>query len=199
MPEKLTLSLLQKTARLISIIGHPLVTLSLFSLYIAFQRLPRQNALVLSVLLLGGMVVPICWHNYRQVKRGHYTNFDVSHQGQRTQFYPILIGLLSVTTLLQFITDQPRPIWLGTLCVLALLVSAYVLNYVIKVSLHTALSFFLAWVIYSISPTGGIVMGLFALLITASRLVLRRHTVSEVIAGFLLGSVAGAGCIWLVN
>jgi membrane-associated phospholipid phosphatase len=151
------------------------------------------------VLLVGGMIVPICWHNYRQVKRGRYTNFDVSHQGQRTQFYPILIGLLGVVMLLLFATNQPVPIRLGTACVLLLLISAYGLNYFIKVSLHTALSCFLVWVIYSINPMGGVMMGLFALLIAASRLELGRHTVSEVIAGALLGSVAGAGCIWLVG
>ena len=189
----------QRIAQVISIAGHPLITLSLFSLYVAFLRLPYQNAVFLAVLLVGGIVAPICWHNYRQVKRGHYTNFDVSHQGQRTQFYPVLIGLLGVVTLLLFATNQPLPISQGTACVLLLLVSAYGLNYVIKVSLHTALSFFLAWVIYSINPTGGVLMGIFAIIITASRLVLGRHTLSEVIAGALLGSVSGAGCIWLVE
>ncbi|MFD2936805.1 phosphatase PAP2 family protein [Spirosoma flavum] len=165
----------------------------MFSLYVAFQQLPLKNAAIVSGLLFGGVVVPIAWHNYQQVKKGQYTNFDVSNQKQRAQFYPILIGLVSLMTGLLLATDQPRPFCYGTGCVLLLLVSSYGVNRYIKASLHTALAFFLTWAIAISNQPLGLAMGIFSILIAASRLVLARHTLTEILVGALIGLLTGAG------
>lgn len=182
-----------RMAKALSILGHPLLTISLFALYITFQQLPTRNASIISALLLGGVVIPISWYNYRKVKHGRYTNFDVSDQRQRAQFYPVLIGLISLMTGLLFATHQPRPFCYGTACALLLVVSSYGVNRYIKASLHTSLSFFLTWAIYSINQPLGLMMGVFSILIGASRLVLERHTLLEILVGALIGLVAGTG------
>ncbi|GAB4015947.1 phosphatase PAP2 family protein [Spirosoma koreense] len=182
-----------RIAKALSILGHPLLTISLFALCLTFQRLPIGNAMVISALLLGGVVIPISWYNYQQVKRGQYTDFDVSDQRQRAQFYPVLIGSIALMTVLLFATHQPRPISYGTACGLLLVVSSYGVNKYLKVSLHTSLSFFLTWAIYSINQPLGLVMGGFSILIGVSRLVLGRHTLLEILVGALIGLIAGTG------
>ena len=182
-----------RTAKALSVLGHPLLTISLFVLYITFQQLPIRNAIIISALLLGGVVIPVSYHNHQKVKQGQYTNFDVSDQGQRAQFYPVLIGVISLMAVLLFATHQPRPFSYGTACALLLVVSSYGVNRYIKASLHTSLSFFLAWAVYSINQPLGLMMGVFSILIGASRLVLGRHTLLEILVGALIGLLAGTG------
>lgn len=181
------------TAKALSILGHPLLTITLFALYVTFQQLPIKNAIIISAGLLGGVVLPISWYNYRKVKRGQFTNFDVSDQRQRAQFYPVLIGAISLLTCLLFATHQPRPFCYGASCALLLVVSSYGVNRYVKASLHTSLSFFLTWAIYSINQPLGLLMGVFAILIGVSRLVLGRHTLWEILVGALIGLIAGSG------
>ncbi len=190
---KTVLPFVYKTAKVISILGHPLLTISLFSVYITFRHLPLKNAVIISGLLIGGVIIPISWYSYRKVNQGQYTNFDVSNQRQRAQFYPVLIGLVALLAGLLFATNQARPFSYGTVCVLLLLVSSYGVNRYIKVSLHTSLSFFLTWAIYSISESLALAMGIFSILIAASRIILKRHTLAEILVGALIGSVTGIG------
>lgn len=181
------------TAKALSILGHPLLTITLFGLYVTFQRLPIRNAMIISAWLLGGVVLPISGYNYRKVKRGQYTNFDVSNQRQRAQFYPVLIGAIVLLTGALFATHQPRPFCYGTAYALLLVISSYGVNQYIKASLHTSLSFFLTWAIYIINQPLGLMMGVFSILIGVSRLVLGRHTLLEILVGALIGLIAGTG------
>ncbi|WP_460970735.1 phosphatase PAP2 family protein [Spirosoma migulaei] len=185
------------TAKALSILGHPLLTITLFALYVTFQQLSIRNAIIISAGLLGGVVLPISWYNYRKVKRGQFTNFDVSDQRQRAQFYPVLIGAISLLTGLLFATHQPRHFCYGAACALLLVVSSYGVNQYVKASLHTSLSFFLTWAIYSINQPLGLLMGVFAILIGVSRLVLGRHTLLEILVGALIGLIAGT-CLYRV-
>ncbi|NEU70864.1 phosphatase PAP2 family protein [Spirosoma agri] len=184
---------LTKTARIVSAVGHPLFVTSLFTLAVAFDQLTTLNALLVSGLLLGGVIGPVTWQNYQRTKRGLYTNFDVSDRQQRYRFYPILIALLGLVTTLLFVTQQPRPFCIGFLSVLLLVVCSYGINFFCKVSLHTSISFFMVWALRLISLPLGVGMGILALLIAASRLVLSRHSLTELVVGALLGLLAGAG------
>lgn len=190
---------LRKLAGLVSFAGHPLLTLSLFSLYVSFQQLPFGNAVLVSGFLVGGVALPISWHNYRKVRQGRYTNFDVSDRRQRTGFYPVLIGLVALVAGLLVLTGQPRPFWTGAVCLLGLLVGSYGVNRFLKVSLHASLSFYLAWAMYLLNPALGLAMAGLATLVAASRLVLQRHTLPEILLGAGMGLAAGASFYSLVR
>lgn len=56
---------------------------------------------------------------------------------------------------LLFATHQPRSFCYGAASVLLLVVSSYGVNRYIKASLHTSLSFFLTWAIFSINQPLG--------------------------------------------
>jgi membrane-associated phospholipid phosphatase len=59
--------------------------------------------------------------------------------------------------------------------------------------LHSSISFFLALTLFKLTFTGGMLMLLFAFLISLSRLILKRHILAEVLAGVLTGVVFGLG------
>jgi membrane-associated phospholipid phosphatase len=184
---------LTKTARIVSVVGHPLVTTSILTLYVAFNQVAFFNALFVSALLLGGVILPVSWQNYRRTQQGQYTNFDVSDRQQRYRFYPVLMGLLALVTGLLFVTGQPRSFCYGFLSMLLLIGCSYLINFFSKASLHTSISIFIAWAVLLISQPMALVMMLFALVVTASRLVLNRHYLSELVIGALLGLLVGAG------
>ncbi|GAB3986302.1 hypothetical protein GCM10028807_03430 [Spirosoma daeguense] len=142
-----TSSFLYKLAKRISIIGHPLLTLLVFVVSVSFHQLSARNALLVSGLLIGGVMLPVGVQNYQKVRQGKYTNFDVSYRQQRSGFYPVLIGLVALVTGIFVATNQPRSFCYGMGTTLLLLVISYGVNFFIKASLHTSLSFFRAWVI----------------------------------------------------
>ena len=179
--------------------GHPLLTASLCTIFLTYQRLPAGKASLLSGLLLSGAILPVSLQTYRNVRRGQYTNFDVSDRKQRYQLYPTLLVLLALVTGFTFVTDQPRPFCYGSLAACLLIASSYAINFFSKTSLHTSVSFFLVWIMLPVGPFVGVAMAMFALFIALSRLILNRHTVSELIAGALIGLTTGAGFYWSVK
>lgn len=187
---------LTQAATIVSVVGHPLLTTSLCTVFMTYQHLPIRQATLICGLLLCGVILPVSRQIYRNVRRGHYTNFDVSDRKQRYQLYPTLLIFLALVTGFSFATDQPRPFCYGFLAAFLLITSSYVVNFFSKASLHTSVSFFLAWIIASVSPFFGGVMVIFSLFVALSRLILKRHTVAELIAGALIGLTTGAGFYW---
>ncbi len=183
---------LHRTAKLVSIIGHPLVSLPLVLLSLTYGRLPISKTIAVSAVLIGLVIVPITWHNYSKAKQGQYTNFDVSDRTQRSGFYSILLLLSGLFACFLVLTDLYQPFNRGAICFFLLLVVSYVANFFLKVSLHTSINLFLACALYELDKPTGLLMGVFSVLVALSRLVLKRHTPSEVMMGGLIGFLAGA-------
>ncbi|MCK8494059.1 hypothetical protein M0L20_19490 [Spirosoma sp. RP8] len=187
-----TSSWLVKAATVFSVVGHPLCLSFCITAFLAWKYLPAGQAVWVCGLLAGGVVVPVYWHTHRLTKRGTYTNADVSNRQERYRLYPRVIGLLTFVTIALFATNQSRVLCLGMLSALLLVICAYGVNFFNKVSLHTSVALFMAWVVWSSNKPVGMAAIALALLIAASRLVLQRHTWSEVILGMALGTLTGA-------
>src|SRR6478735_194890 len=95
-----------KLAKYISALGNPLLTFPLVVIVALFQFEEPQKAFFISLLIVGGVFIPITIKMYRGSKDGTYTNFDISDQSQRQTWYIWAIGLLSIVTIILFITDQ---------------------------------------------------------------------------------------------
>lgn len=126
------------------------------------------------------------------VKKGVFANFHVSDRRQRKYLFPVLIICFAVTVYLLW---RDPAIGRLVVAVLALglpnIVVIALISLRFKVSLHCAgIGGLIAAVAY---PFGlwGIIVGVASLLLTAwSRVRLKEHTLAEVIAGSLLGTVA---------
>ena len=131
--------------------------------------------------------VPILGYIYYNVKKGKFTNMDVSNRKQRNSLYYYIIALLLLFIVVNLITGKTIPAAFyyltGLLCVMMLS------NFWIKSSMHTALNFFVAALFYQLSPTLGFVWAGLTVIIAITRLILKRHTLSEVFSGAVIGII----------
>jgi membrane-associated phospholipid phosphatase len=174
-------------ARGLSTLGHPLLTMSLFALFLALRSHDLSTAA--ASILICAVTVPAAAWTYRKRRQGVYSNFDVSERGQRPSMYAVLIGLMAAASGAMWTAGLPYRFVIGSLCALLLLVLSFCMNFVLKASLHTAFSFYLAVLLWSIGSAAGLTMLALAVLVAWSRVELRRHTVMEVLAGSMLGLV----------
>ncbi len=177
-------------ARVVSIIGHPLIFLSTAALIAATEKgvsMQQLKFIFITLVMLGLISMA---YSYFQVRSGRWTHIDASAQGERKTLNIFLATLCLLSAgIVWVLSDRPHmAIALalsGALFIIALLISKWV-----KLSLHTAFAVFattLLWPnIFAVSI--GIIMT--ALLIW-SRLTLGRHVVKDIIVGFVTGACAG--------
>lgn len=183
----------------VSTIGHPLLTVAVFILLLSFHLFTYPTAFVVSASLIGLVILPVTVWNYIKTRQGKYSNFDVSIRPQRYSMYLLIIGLLTGVTLTFFATSQPASFCYGMSFALGLLIICFVSNFFIKVSLHTALSVFLSIALMTITLPLGKAMSGFAVAVALSRYILKRHTISEITAGMLIGLGVGTGLYYFLT
>ena len=122
---------------------------------------------------------------------------DLSLKVRKERFYPYIITLLSYSIMLAFYTRMQMPSWFMMIIAasITIMVIAIVITLFWKISAHMfgiggliggvmAISYYIErsnpYVLF-------IILFLIAGLIGTSRLILKRHTLAQVIAGFLLG------------
>lgn len=189
----------QKLAKYLSAFGNPILTIPLFSIIALFKTERSQTALFALLLILGGIIIPILVKTYLGVKRGTYTNYDVSNRTQRQSWYVFAAILMLFVTIVLFWTDQSRPLRYSVLFALVLLVASQIVNLYLKTSLHVAFNIFLAFLIMPLQPIIGTVFLLFSIPLAWSRLVLKKHTLEEVISGAILGLATGLSFLWVLG
>lgn len=187
-----------RVAAVVSGLGHPLLTTAVFAVGVAWQRLPgAAGAWAVGSVL--AVVVPVGLWSWRQTRRGVYSNFDVSERAQRHSLYPVLLGLLGAATAALFGLLQASEFGYGLLAAWLMLVLCYGINAWLKVSLHAAVSFFLACVVLHLAGSWGwLALGL-AAAVAASRWVLGRHTGPELLVGTAVGLAGGGGLGWFLT
>lgn len=175
------------TAKAFSIIGHPLLTVAAYVCFFCFYHYSLQKAAYLSVLIIGLVVIPIIARNWFKVRRGQYSNFDVSNRQQRNSFYPPVLILLVFLAFVLYFMNQDNVLLFGVFIFLLLMVVLAIGNRWVKISLHASINFFIATLLLPYGKTMASLALLFSLLVSLSRIVLGRHHWSEVLAGSCLG------------
>lgn len=187
---------MKKIAKFISIIGHPFLTIPLYTLIITFSVYNFKRAAFISGMILGCFFLPIAIWNYVRTKRGVYTNFDVSVQKQRNSMYLFAIPILAVVLVVFYFTGQTRGLLICILFSLILLTLSYLINFVVKCSGHVSLTVFLACMVLPVNFPAAIILIFCTLIIGWSRIILKRHTLTEVITGFFLGAICSFGMLY---
>lgn len=178
-------------AKYISIIGHPFVTIPIFLIIILFAREGIDNPKTLATMIIGGIFAPIALVTYIRVKKGKYTNLDVSDRRQRQRWFLLTTALVLIVTALLWITRQDLLVCIAMTTSLFLMIVSQLVNTVIKASMHVAYHTFLGFVIFFLSPVAGSIFLLFLPLLAWSRVYLGRHTKAEIASGFALGAIFG--------
>ncbi len=188
-----------RIAKYISTLGHPLLTIPLVVIVALFNFEELKRALLISLLIVGGIFIPLTIKMYKGTKDGTYTNFDISEKSQRQSWYFFALTLLAIVTIILFVTDQSQVLRLNMLFAFILLLTSKLMNYFIKSSLHVSLNVFLAFSILPMSVLVGILLFVFVILISWSRLELKRHTVKEILAGAFIGFAIGIALLLITT
>ena len=176
-----------KIANFISVLGHPLLTVSLFSILSIFNFESIERASVISALIIGVVIIPTTIKMYRGKKNGVYTNFDVSDKVERQAWYKYVLTLLLIVTLTLFLTHQSFNLRLSVLFFFLLLLTSQIVNNFIKSSLHVSLNILIIFLISPMNLIIGLLLFLFVLIIAWARLSLKRHTLKEIVLGASIG------------
>jgi membrane-associated phospholipid phosphatase len=185
----------EKLAKIISIIGHPFLTISLFVFVVLFLNSNAKSASFLTFLIIGCIVIPLVVSMFVKTKKGIYTNFDVSDRKERYSLFSFALPLLFIVTTIVFLTKQPRNICLSLLFASIIVIVSWIVNFFIKSSLHVSLTLFLGFLAIPINTVLGIFFLALSIPVGWSRIILKRHTLKEVITGAAIGLLIG--CIML--
>ena len=131
---------------------------------------------------------------------------DLSLKVRKERIYPYLITLLSYTAMIVYYQRMNMPGWFMMImgASIAIMIIAILITFIWKISAHMfgigGLTGGAMAVCYVVERSNPYIMfiGLFILagLIGTSRLILKRHTLSQVIAGFLLGFFVSFPFLW---
>ena len=188
-----------KLASTLSTIGHPLLTVSLFSIISLFNFESIQKAAIISTIIIGVVIIPTTIKMYLGKKSGLYTNFDVSDKIERQSWYKYVLILLFIVTLVLFLTDQSLTLRLSVLFFFLLLLTSQIVNNSIKSSLHVSFNVFIAFLILPMSLIIGSLLFVFVIMIAWSRLALERHTLKEILVGAFVGVFWGLVSLFTIS
>jgi membrane-associated phospholipid phosphatase len=188
--------MIQKLAKYVSILGHPFLTIPIYTLAINFSIYEIKKAFLISFTIVGCFFIPVILWNYINTKRGKYTNFDVSDQKQRNSMYVFALPLLTAVLFIFYLTHQSHALILTILFAVILLVISYLVNFAIKCSGHISLTIFLSFIILPKNLTAAFILLFCALIIGWSRIALKRHTFIEVLTGMIIGLITGLSMLY---
>jgi membrane-associated phospholipid phosphatase len=149
-------------------------------------------AMLWTAVCIAALLLPLATFILVMVKIGRYTDFDVSRREQRTG--PYLVTGIGLILLLTASTLGGAPL-ISRACIYAAILAAAagaVINRFSKVSVHAMTAAGCAIVLLYLSLLAGLLMVTAAAAVSWSRIPLKRHTLRQVIAGWLvaIGSVA---------
>lgn len=180
-------NIIWKTANLISIICHPLLTIPLFVLIASSAFGDFKSAALVSFLIIGCIFLPSTIMIFIRTRRGSYTNFDISDMKQRNSLFIFALPLIIAISIILYETGQPRIFYLSVFFAFLLMFISQIVNFYIKSSLHVSLNIFLSSLVGMMNIRFGVFVFLLTGLIGWSRLTLGRHTLKEIITGAGIG------------
>lgn len=177
-------------AYLISLIGNPLVFLFLVPYLIVFKQTGSTFAAVRWQLFTTFFLLATILFFLVGKHRGFFSDSDISKREERPRFYLFIfvLSILYFGTAL-FFKGIFFPISIVAFGICVAIVAFAIVNYRLKASGHVAVA---SAFILTVSSLYGIQILLWTLwivpLVAWSRIVLKRHTLREVIVGGLLGT-----------
>jgi len=180
-------------ARTLSILGHPLVLVSVAVVTLVFHERTSSAALIAWVIC--GIAGVVLAYSFWQVRRGQWQHIDASGPTERRSLNVFLAVVLFLGAAVVFY--RLPGLSLGLLLSGLLIVAVMLASPWFKLSLHASFAAFAVLLLWPLKLSYVALASVVAVGICWSRLALGRHTLVEVLGGSLLGAMFGA-CFWLV-
>ena len=182
-------------ARWISIVWHPLLATAVsvaLATALAGRLEQGLGALLPVAALLAGVLGFIFW----QTRRGGFTHVDASVPSERRSLNRFLLVGLILAAGIAAAASASAELIVGLAAAAACIVVVSVCSRWLKISQHCLFAVLpLAWLWPSLLASAFFIA--MALLVAASRLKLRRHSVAEVLCGLSLGGLAALAAVWI--
>ncbi len=182
--------MLDRLARAISILGHPLLTLPAALALPAALR--EGDPVILRSMLVGfalfaALVISGSWW---QVHRGRWAHIDASEPSERHALNRTLLVAIAIGALLAWLRLPTQDLAVALALSACIVAVAMVCAQWCKLSLHVAFVVYAAgllWPLSAIAVGAGLVFGV---IVAWSRLRLSRHRPRDIIAGTFAGGMA---------
>jgi len=188
-----------RAAKTLSVIGHPFALLPLTVLIVALRNTSPARALTIGIITISVTVVPLLFIIRRNVITGKWGNHDISERSERGRFYPIAVVVVALSCLVFWLLDFPRPLLVGIIVSLALLLAAMLINRWSKISLHLIFAAYCAVLLTAVDYRLGAIFILLAIAVAWSRVKLERHSLGQVLGGAALGTTAGIFLLQIIK
>lgn len=174
---------LHALARLLSLLGHPLV---LVPITVAIASRNWQSAL----LIAGTIMLPLAAFILLQMRRGAWSDFDVSNRKERSGLYYAAIPILVVAAVFLRLNGAGPAMMRGLLAAAAMLAIGLLGMRWLKISIHMMFATYCAVALALPYPRATLPIAACVAAIAWSRHHLRRHTWPEIAAGTAIGALA---------
>lgn len=174
-------------SKFISNFFNPLTSLFLYFAYYSNKHYDLKKSLYEFLPILLILILPISAWIYWNVRKGNYTNMDVSNRKQRNSLYIFIAVAMLVYLLINFMIDGQIDYTMLFLFILLILMQ--VSNYFIKSSMHTAINIFAAALFFAQNQILGLAWLFIAVMVGITRIILKRHTPKEVLMGAAIASM----------
>lgn len=136
------------------------------------------------------LVLPPTIYFYFRLFRGHYSDDDISDRGQRNGLYFFSLGSVLLATVALYALSVPT-IFLRLIgASIGILVLCMLINFVWKVSVHSASIATLATLSTVLRPWLGLMLWIAAIALGWARIRTGNHTVAQVIAGWSIAIIS---------
>jgi len=179
----------RRCAQFLSILGHPFVFVPIVSLFVGWNVLTPTEAALGVLTVVVACLVPISIYICGKVRRGEWSDLDVSQRRDRPHLFVVGIVLLIATCVILHETHQPPAFVRGCAAAILLICSGWALNVWIKPSMHAGFAMLTSFSLWPLGARIAFPLTIFALLVGWSRVVLSRHTKLEVAVGLILGAI----------
>lgn len=182
-------SLLIKLSNILSNVLNPLFSLLIFFVFFAYKKMETAEALENLLWMIALVIIPIFGWIYWNVKTGRYTNMDVSDRKQRNTLYIFNTFIISIYIAFLYFNKQSFELILNIIFVMILMLVMHFSNFFIKSSMHTSFNVFVSALFFNVNIYFGFLWLFLTILVAISRVILKRHTVKEVIMGAFIATI----------
>jgi hypothetical protein len=176
-------------ARGLSVAGHPFL---LAPLTVGVMT----RSVFWTSVIAASTAVPLLAIIARNVRRGAWSDFDVSRHEQRSGLYHAGLPLMVLSALILWFLGAAPALLRATAAATAMFVAGLIGNRWLKISMHMMTAAFCAVFLVREHPWLAAIVVPFVVAIAWSRRHLQRHTWLEIGIGLALGTAAAVAAVW---
>jgi membrane-associated phospholipid phosphatase len=179
----------KRFAQLLSVLGHPFIFVPIVALFAGWHVLTPRDAAVGVLTVVLSCLVPISIYILFKVRRGEFSDLDISQRKDRPHLFTVGVTMLSLTCVILYLTHQSFAFVRGCAAAIVLVCLGWAFNLWIKPSMHAGFAMLTSFSLWPLGARIAFPMTLFAILVGWSRVILARHTKLEVVIGLIFGAV----------